>query len=162
MKNYRLIENYEDYVVYNDGTIFSLKNKTNMSLQKNPNGYLIVKLCNGKDDTKMFSISRLVAKHFIPNPYNLEEVNHIDGNTTNNNVDNLEWVSPQQNIQHKIHILGKEHRGSKNGMAKLNLQQVDKIKELYRCGYSQKELGKKYNISQSKISLIVNEKSYKV
>jgi hypothetical protein len=162
MKNYRIIEGYEDYVVYNDGTIFSLKSKINMSLQKDTNGRLMVKLCNGKDDTKLHSISRLVAKHFIPNPVNKPEVNHIDGNVENNRIENLEWVNPKENIQHKIHQLGKDHRGSKNGMAKLKLEQVEKVKELYNSGYKQKEIGKMFNISQGKISDIINGKSYKI
>lgn len=162
MKNYRIIQGYEDYVVYNDGTIFSLKSKTNMSLQKDANGRLLVKLCKGKDDTKMHSVSRLVAKHFIPNTLNKLEVNHIDGNIENNKVENLEWVNPKENIQHKIHQLGKDHRGSRNGMAKLNLEQVEKIKQLYSSGYKQKQLGKMFNITQGKISKVVNGKSYKV
>jgi hypothetical protein len=162
MKNYRIIEGYEDYVVYNDGTIFSLKSRINMLLQKNTNGRVQVKLCNGKDDTKLHSVSRLVAKHFIPNPMNKSEVNHLDGDVENNRVENLEWVSSKENIQHKINQLGKDHRGSKNGMAKLNLEQVEKIKQLYNSGYKQKQLGEMFNLTQGKISKVVNGKSYKV
>lgn len=45
-------------------------------------------------------IHRLVAEAFIPNPNNLTEVNHIDGNTQNNSIDNLEWCTHQYNMQH--------------------------------------------------------------
>lgn len=45
-------------------------------------------------------IHRLVAEAFIPNPNNYKEVNHIDSNTKNNRVDNLEWCDRQQNINH--------------------------------------------------------------
>jgi hypothetical protein len=41
----------------------------------------------------MFYAHRLVAEAFIPNPNNLEIINHKDGNKLNNNIDNLEWVS---------------------------------------------------------------------
>lgn len=153
MKNYRFIK---DYVVYNDGTIFSLQSKMFMN-PINTNGYLSVKM-NGK----LESIHRLVGELFIPNPYHKKEINHIDGDKTNNKVENLEWVSPSENIQHKIHQLGKEHRGSKNGMAKLTLEQVEKIKLLYQSGYSQNKLGEMFSISQGKISNIVNGKSYKI
>ena len=49
---------------------------------------------------KQYRVHRLVAKTFIPNPDGLTDVNHIDGNKTNNTVDNLEWVSHQDNMRH--------------------------------------------------------------
>lgn len=72
-------------------------------------GYKEVRLCkNG--ETRDFKIHRLVAQAFIPNPHNLPQVNHIDGNKGNNRVDNLEWVTSQQNIKHAYQIgLKKPH-----------------------------------------------------
>ena len=49
---------------------------------------------------KDYSIHRLVAKHFIPNENNLPQVNHIDGDKTNNRVDNLEWITNRENCIH--------------------------------------------------------------
>ena len=60
--------------------------------------YLTVTLC--LDRCKHFKIHRLVAIHFIPNPNNLPQVNHKDGNKLNNHVDNLEWVSNRENKNH--------------------------------------------------------------
>lgn len=53
---------------------------------------------------KSFSVHRLVALHFIPNPDSKPFINHIDSNPSNNNVDNLEWCTQSENIQHAYNI----------------------------------------------------------
>lgn len=65
----------------------------------NSDGYHTVTLSkNGNNKT--LGIHILVARHYIPNPENKSEVSHIDFNRKNNRVDNLEWCTHQENIQH--------------------------------------------------------------
>ena len=64
----------------------------------NGNGYLFIRL--HAPIKKNYYIHRLVATAFLPNPLNLREVNHLDGNKKNNCLYNLEWISSSQN---KIH-----------------------------------------------------------
>lgn len=66
---------------------------------KNSKGYLKASLYVGGKSVKK-RINRLVAIAFIPNPYNLPEVNHIDGNKENNSITNLEWVDGKTNRLH--------------------------------------------------------------
>lgn len=60
---------------------------------------------------KRFMCHRLVAITFIPNPNNLPQVNHIDGNRSNNCVENLEWCTQSDNERHAVDILGKTMKG---------------------------------------------------
>ena len=68
-------------------------------------GYLYVCLYNGHIKQGAYGVHRLVAMTFIPNPLNKSHVNHKDGNTMNNHVSILEWVSPLENVTHAANIL---------------------------------------------------------
>jgi len=106
------IPNYQGiYQISNFGNIKSLsfgaKNKkiTNKPkiLKSSPSncGYYKIQLYkNGK--SKMFYIHRLVAEIFIPNPQNKPQVNHKDGNKSNNHISNLEWCSAKENTNHAL------------------------------------------------------------
>ena len=101
-------------------------------------GYLLVKLCkNGKQ--KYMSVHRIIAEMFLSNPSNLPQVNHIDGNKQNNKTENLEWVTPKQNIEHatknnlidsilrveNMRRIGKKQKGRSNKQWKGNIKIYD-------------------------------------
>lgn len=88
--------------------------------------YLQVRLYDEKEKGKTLKVHRLIAQAFIPNPENKSQINHIDGNKQNNNVNNLEWVSNYENIQHAI----------KNGL----INQELRIENMRRLGKSKKGL----------------------
>lgn len=94
------IKDYEGkYTITQQGDVVNAKGKTLMFNINKKTGYKTIALWkNNKGSTK--TIHRLVAITYLPNPYNLPEVNHIDGNKLNNHVDNLEWVTRSGNIQH--------------------------------------------------------------
>jgi len=70
-------------------------------------GYRYVRLCRD-GASRNFSVHRLVAKAFIPNPENLPCVNHIDMNPRNNSIQNLEWCTQLYNMQEAHRIKGPE------------------------------------------------------
>ena len=88
------------YAVTEEGQVINLANNLPLKPILNNNGYYKVGLACGDGTHKQVSIHTLVAKHFIPNPYDYTQVNHIDGDKSNNAVSNLEWCSAGQNIEH--------------------------------------------------------------
>jgi hypothetical protein len=62
--------------------------------------YRTVVLCDREKGQKTANVHTLVAKHFVPNPHGLSEVNHIDGDKLNNRADNLEWCTHKSNMEH--------------------------------------------------------------
>ncbi len=87
----------EDYIIYEDGRVYSTRK--NIFLKHLKKSYPCVDLYL-KDKTKRYFIHRLVGENFIPNPLNKPYINHIDNNKYNFSIDNLEWVTHKENVQH--------------------------------------------------------------
>lgn len=87
------------YLINKDGTVYSKRTKRYIQTHLSNSGYLRVTLWNGNKG-KHFSVHRLVAEAFIPNPENKPHVNHINGDKTDNRVENLEWCTRSENMQH--------------------------------------------------------------
>jgi hypothetical protein len=93
---YVILEEYDNYIIYDDGDIWSIKNKQFLKPWIGTKGYNFVTLCNDKGQHN-FSLHRLIAKYFVPNPNNKSDVNHKDENKSNNHYSNLEWVTKIEN-----------------------------------------------------------------
>ena len=95
------VKTFEDYEVFEDGRIWSEKSKKFLRIGKNKDGYSIVKLSR---DGNVYNkkVHRLVADAFVynDNPEHKTQVNHINENKSDNHADNLEWVTPSENINY--------------------------------------------------------------
>ena len=101
----------------------NLKTKNKLKAFDSGVGYLRVGVYIGNKKHKAVYIHRLLAQSFIPNPENKIEVNHIDGNTKNNAISNLEWVTNRENVIHAFkNNLIKIPKGENNATAKRVLQ----------------------------------------
>lgn len=100
-KNNKLYDFSTRYAISNYGEVKNINTGKILKLKLDKRGYYVVKLrFKGKRKLHNFSVHRLVATAFIPNFDNLPMINHIDGNRTNNCVDNLEWCDAQYNTKY--------------------------------------------------------------
>ena len=129
MEEWRAVPGYEGlYEVSNKGNVRNVRRNNIIKGFINTKGYIQVSLCkNGI--RKNFTVHRLVALTFIPNPDNLPEINHINEDKTNNRVDNLEWCTAKYNNNY----------GSRKDKVR-----DTKIKNGYWTGLSNEEYWKDY------------------
>lgn len=152
------------YVVDENGNVFSVLSNRYKKPIKMASGYLYVHLHNGDGKGKLKRIHRIVAEAYLDNPCNYTQVNHKNGNKQDNHVNNLEWCSNVQNMQHAIkHGLFKT-AGENNPSAKLNWEQVIEIRKEYIYRDKQhgtRALAKKYGVTNVMIGKIVRGECWK-
>lgn len=133
-----------------------------LKLKKTKQGYYEISFCAKKSKKVTKRVHQLVATAFISNPYNKPHINHINGIKTDNRVENLEWVTPKENVQHAIknnligYLFGEDHQNTH-----LTKEDVEFIRNNYK--YRSKEwntttLSKKFGISLQTVLNIVNKK----
>lgn len=162
------IPGYEGlYATNRNGDIYSYYKNKMHAIRLRLDGYKDTDLTKNKK-TKKFLIHRLLAKIFIPNPQNKLYINHIDGNKSNNSIENLEWVTSSENALHASNNGLREKQKQIAGQysimhfRKLTDSQVDEAKRIYANGEAdQVKLGKKYNVSSATICRAINGKTYK-
>jgi hypothetical protein len=126
------------YLISDRGRVFSIKSNGLLKPDFTNKGYLKTVLKG-----KFHSIHRLVGKHFIQNPDNKPQINHIDGVKTNNYFKNLEWCTHQENQDHAW----------KTGLMKPNYQnkELNKTKIILREAKIQSKAVAIYNKNMDKV-----------
>ena len=149
------------YQVSNCGRVKSFHNGERilkLRLDNKGKGYLNVHLSRG-GAAKNCAVHRLVAEAFVPNPEGKREVNHIDGNPQNNRVENLEWCTRSENVNHAV-AWGLIKSGENSPRAKLTSEQVRYIRD-NPDGLTQRQLAAVFGVSTTAIGRIQRGKRYK-
>ena len=164
-----LVKEYgKDYLIYSDGRVFSKKINRFQKPRKHSNGYLRCTIY-GKDKY----IHRVVGECFLEKRECFYEINHIDGDKTNNNVENLEWTNRAGNNKHCFDIglrTSEEMRkmsmsegaiASRRRRRMFTDKQALEIIDLINYGFGDTYISRKYNCNRGVIYSIRVKKSYK-
>lgn len=149
------------FIVYDNGDVFDISLNRFKSKIKHYKGYIKYSFTINGKDKKLFA-HRIVLETFCPveNMENLQ-VNHIDGDKTNNNLSNLEWCTQSENQKHAFKNGLLSRSGVKNSQAKLNESQVIEIANMLKNHVSYNTISKIFNISKSTISKIRSKSLWK-
>ena len=156
---WKTIKGYENYEVSDTGIVrrISYSDTANASKyelpfylkpHKDKDGYLRYSLSKNGKIRGIFA-HRLVASAFIDNPLGKSQINHKNGIKDDNRVENLEWSTASENIQHRIHVL---HVSLRNNKRSMQVTQFDKEGKIIAVFPSAKEASRQTGFSQSHIS----------
>jgi NUMOD4 motif-containing protein/HNH endonuclease/helix-turn-helix protein len=168
MEQWKPIEGFEStYEVSNYGRVKRIKDSENTfagrirKLSPDNRGYMAVNLCqNGVVSRK--AVHRLVAVAFIPQIEGKPDINHKDGNKTNNRWTNLEWCTPAENVDHMCRTgLRKNYAKADNHYkAKFSAEVIREIRQLRAEGWKQQDLADRFQTTQPQISSILSGRSW--
>lgn len=156
------IKEFPDYYVTDTGDVYSRKyqpiRNPNSRIKKlkpikNKYGYWTVALHKDKKQ-QMCLVHRLVAQAFIPNPEHKTQVNHKNGIRTDDRLENLEWVTPQENVRHAFDVLkNKGSRAGQFGKDNPKSRAIEQLKDgkVIMVFYGGAEAERKTGISSSNI-----------
>jgi len=150
---------FPNYIISDKGEVFSVYKKGYKSILTDRGGYQYVLLWKNNKQTHHL-IHRLVLTAFVGLcPVGMEAC-HLDGNKSNNYLNNLKWATKKENESHKIRH-GTHNKGSRHNMAKLTEDDVLKIKELCGLGKIQSIVAKQFDVSQATIGMIMSGRTWK-
>lgn len=153
VEHYNYFSVANDYSITKDGKVFSHKwgKKRELKQYESKQGYFKVWLYTSEGKRKMWFVHRLVALMFIANPEDKPTVNHIDGNTKNNSVENLEWATHKEQDAHAREFL------SKGGPSKVTPEVRAEALKLKAQGLSTRKASSVLGIGKSTVALIYKE-----
>lgn len=156
---FKEVPDHSNYICYENGTVVNRKTGRVLKEDTTNRGYKRITVSKGNKVTR-WSVHRLVALLFIPNPHNYETVNHISGDKTDNSVSNLEWMSQEQNQAHAKYT-GLCPKGEAVGTNKFKEATIHQVCKLIERGLSRGEIMKATGVSKATFDDIRRRKTWK-
>ncbi len=163
IKFYEQVSGWPGIYVSEDGSVVSLRRKRPVLIKGSVDaaGYHAISTRNSGGKAVNKYRHRVVAEAFIENPLGLPEVNHKDGDKSNNHKDNLEWVTPKENVAHAIANGLRNNHGERHPSAKLQYSDVVRIREMGSNGGSNKDIAAVFNVRPALIWRILTGKTWR-
>lgn len=159
---WKICEENPNYEISNTGLVRNTSTKEVLKPKKHSAGYLCINLYKSGEKPKTRLIHRLVAAAFLPNPEDLPQINHLDGDKHNNYLENLEWCSRSSNVNH-AYFSGATGVMGFHGRSSITLATIVQIRMKYATGaYTQQQLADEYGIGRSTVSAITLKKTWKI
>lgn len=162
MEKWKKIEGYERYKVSTYGRIMNTEGKI-LSQFLSDKGYPRVQLYKN-NNCKCPYVHRLVANAFIKNTLVKPQINHLDGVKTNNKVDNLQWCTNRENVEHAMAngLFREDVNGEDHPRTKLTNKQALEIRNaIVNTAFSRKMLARKYGVTESVVKDIRYGRSFR-
>ena len=157
---FKNIPGFEDYSVSKCGKVKSNRRNRLLSIITRRDGYKELGIRKDKKKYVML-VHRLVAMTYIPNPDNKPCVNHLDSDRGNNSLENLEWCTYKENLEHasgKGRLMGK--KGEVNSSSVMSNKTCHLLCKEIEKGVNLKALSDKYGINLKTLSNIKNGKRW--
>lgn len=152
---WRAVDGYQNYEVSDDGRVrrfVPVERAPAKELRHFDDGKGYRRLVLRKDGRSVsWKVHRLVAMAFVPNPLGLPQVNHKNGQRSDNRRENLEWVTNQGNARHSFDVLGRKgnaQKGEANGLSKLTDSIVRRMRAMRGSGMTFKSIGLAAGVSK--------------
>jgi hypothetical protein len=163
--NWVAISGFDKYFVNQIGQVFSVPRfgtKGGLLKQREAsNGYFFVQLSIGKSEHKTLLVHRLVANAFLPKVDGKNHVNHKNGIKSDNRLENLEWVTPSENVQHAYDTgLAKKAFGESSPSCKITQEMATQCNELIDAGMPPSKIAVKIGLSIGTVRAIKSGKGW--
>lgn len=151
-----------DLVFSNKGRVKNYTTGKFLKPFKNSDGYQMINVRYFKKGRRCVMLHRLISETFfgyLGTDNYFYEVNHIVPNKDNNSLENLEWLTRRENLDHSKQLkLSPIYFGIDNGNSKLSFDDIKDILQLRDLGFSIVDIAKSFKCNRNYISLIINKK----